>query len=125
MGSRFPAMPAGGAIAPRSSSSQGPTKARSWRRPEYEGTQAFSCQIGNNDVDVMEWLNHVNDGLGMDLKEQAWVLGMAMECYNKGLITKKDTDGVDLTWGNVEGVEAMMNKIARRDGLAMSWPRGS
>ena len=95
----------------------GPHKGEIVEEAEYEGTQAFSCQIGNNDVDVMEWLNHVNDGLGMDLKEQAWVLGMAMECYNKGLITKKDTDGVDLTWGNVEGVEAMMNKIARRDGF--------
>ena len=95
----------------------GPHKGEMVEEAEYEGTQAFSCQIGNNDVDVMEWLNHVNDGLGMDLKEQAWVLGMAMECYNKGLITKKDTDGVDLTWGNVEGVEAMMNKIARRDGF--------
>jgi aldehyde:ferredoxin oxidoreductase len=85
---------------------------------QYEGTQAFSCQIGNNtDVDAVEWLNHVNDGLGMDLKEQAWVLGMAMECYNKGLITRKDTDGLDLTWGNVEGVEALLHKIATRDGV--------
>src|SRR4030042_2267393 len=53
----------------------------------------------------------------MDLKEQAWVLGMAMECYNKGLITTKDTGGVDLTWGNVEGVETMLRKIANRDGF--------
>ena len=96
----------------------GPHKGEKVEEAEYEGTQAFSCQIGNmSDVDAAEWLNHVNDGLGMDLKEQAWVLGMAMECYNKGIITKKDTDGVDLTWGNVEGVEAMMNKIARREGF--------
>lgn len=96
----------------------GPHKGEMVEEAEYEGTQAFSCQIGNmHDVDAMEWLNHVNDGLGMDLKEQAWVLGMAMECYNKGLITKKETDGVDLTWGNVAGVETMLNKIARRDGF--------
>lgn len=96
----------------------GPNQGKIVEEAEYEGTQAFSCMIGNmDDVDAAQWLNHVNDGLGMDLKEQAWVLGMAMECYNKGLITKEDTGGVDLTWGNVEGVEAMLNKIARRDGF--------
>jgi aldehyde:ferredoxin oxidoreductase len=96
----------------------GPHKGEIVEEAEYEGTQAFSCQIGNmTDVDAVEWLNHVNDGLGMDLKEQAWVLGMAMECYNKGLITKKDTDGLDLTWGNVEAVEILLDKIARRDGF--------
>ncbi len=96
----------------------GPHKGEIVEEAEYEGTQAFSCQIGNmTDVDAAEWLNHVNDGLGMDLKEQAWVMGMAMECFNKGLITKKDTGGIDLTWGNVEGVEAMLNKIAHRDGF--------
>lgn len=96
----------------------GPHKGEIVEEAEYEGTQAFSCQIGNmTDVDAVEWLNHVNDGLGMDLKEQAWVLGMAMECYNKGLITKKDTDGLDLTWGNVDAVEILLDKIARRDGF--------
>ncbi len=96
----------------------GPHKGEKVEEAEYEGTQAFSCQIGNyTDLDATEWLNHINDGLGMDLKEQAWTLGMAMECYNKGLITKEDTDGVDLTWGNVEGVEEMMNKIAHREGF--------
>lgn len=96
----------------------GPHKGEKVEEAEYEGTQAFGCQIGNMDnVDAAEWLNHVNDGLGMDLKEQGWTMGMAMECYNKGLITKKDTDGIDLTWGNVEGVEAMLNKIARREGF--------
>jgi len=95
----------------------GPHKGEIVEEAEFEGTQAFSCQIGNNDIDAMEWLNNVNDRLGMDLKEQAWVLGMAMECYNKGLITKKDTGDLDLTWGNVEDVEALLNKIARRDGF--------
>lgn len=96
----------------------GPHKGKIVEEAEYEGTQAFSCMIGNMDnIDAVEWLNHVNDGLGMDLKEQAFVLGLAMECYEKGLITKEDTGGVDLTWGNVEGVETMMNQIARREGF--------
>ena len=73
--------------------------------------------IGNSDLDAAEWLNNVNDRLGMDAKEQAFVMGLAIECYEKGLITKKDTDGVELTWGNVQAVETMLHKIARRNGF--------
>ena len=40
-----------------------------------------------------------------------------MECYEKGLITKSDVDGLDMRWGNVASVRAMLNKIATRDGI--------
>jgi aldehyde:ferredoxin oxidoreductase len=40
-----------------------------------------------------------------------------MECYENGLIDKKDTDGIDLTWGNAEAIVAMVEKVARREGF--------
>ncbi|MHB0897331.1 MAG: aldehyde ferredoxin oxidoreductase family protein [Spirochaetales bacterium] len=96
----------------------GPHKGAIVEESEFEGTVAFSSQIGNfDDVDGAQWLNNLNDRLGMDAKEQAFVMGLAIECYEKGLITTKDTDGVELTWGNVLAVETMINKIARRDGF--------
>jgi aldehyde:ferredoxin oxidoreductase len=39
-----------------------------------------------------------------------------MECFEKGVFTTKETDGLDLTWGNVEAVKTLMNRIARREG---------
>jgi aldehyde:ferredoxin oxidoreductase len=39
-----------------------------------------------------------------------------MECYEKGLVGRADLDGLDLTWGNVPSVEALLHKIARREG---------
>ncbi|MFX1382349.1 MAG: aldehyde ferredoxin oxidoreductase C-terminal domain-containing protein [Promethearchaeota archaeon] len=95
----------------------GPHKDTIVEEAEFEGTGAFSIQIGNDDLDASQWLNHVNDKLGMDAKEQAWVLGLAIECYEKGLLTKEDTDGLELTWGNIEAVEALMRKIAAREGI--------
>ena len=95
----------------------GPHKGEIVEEAEYEGAAGFSCQIGNTDVDAAEWLNNLNDRLGMDAKEQAFVLGLAIECYEKGLINREDTGGVELTWGNVDAVETMMNKIARREGF--------
>ena len=95
----------------------GPHKGEIVEEAEYEGTAAFSSQIGNNDIDAAEWLNNVNDRLGMDVKEQAFVVGLAIECYEKGVITKHETDGLELTWGNVLAVETMLHKIARRGGF--------
>jgi len=95
----------------------GPHKGEIVEEAEYEGAAAFSSMIGNSDLDAAEWLNNVNDRLGMDAKEQAFLIGLAIECYEKGLITKKDTDGIELTWGNVQAVETMLHKIARRNGF--------
>jgi aldehyde:ferredoxin oxidoreductase len=96
----------------------GPHKGAVVEESEYEVTAAFSSMIGNDDdVDGAVWLGHVNDRLGMDAKEQAVVIGLVMECYEKGLLSKKDTGGLEMTWGNVEAVEAMMHKIANREGF--------
>ncbi len=95
----------------------GPHKGAIVEEAEYEGTAAFSSMIGNTDVDATEWLNNLNDRLGMDAKEQAFTIGLAIECYEKGLLTKKDTDGLELKWGNVQAIEALLHKIARRNGF--------
>jgi aldehyde:ferredoxin oxidoreductase len=52
----------------------------------------------------------------MDCNETSWVIGWALECFQKGVFTVKETDGLDLTWGNVEAVKTLMNRIARREG---------
>ncbi len=95
----------------------GPHKGEIVEESEYEGAVAFSSNIGNTDLDATHWLNNVNDRLGMDAKEQASVIGLAIECYEKGLITKEDTDGIELTWGNVDAVETLLHKIAKREGF--------
>jgi aldehyde:ferredoxin oxidoreductase len=96
----------------------GPNKGALVEEAEYEPTAAFSSMIGNDDdIDGAMWLSNVNDRLGMDAKEQATVLGLVIECYEKGIISKEDTDGLEMTWGNVEATEAMMRKIANRDGF--------
>lgn len=96
----------------------GPHKGIHVEEADYEPTAAFSSMIGNDDdIDGAMWLSHVNDQLGMDAKEQATVMGLVIECYEKGILTKDQTDGLEMTWGNVEAVEAMMNKIANREGF--------
>jgi aldehyde:ferredoxin oxidoreductase len=95
----------------------GPHKGERVEEAEYEGAEAFSSVMGNSDLDAAEWLNNVNDRLGMDAKEQAFTIGLAIECYEKGVLTKKDTDGLELNWGNVQAVETLLHKIAWRSGF--------
>ncbi len=96
---------------------EGPLAGRIVEEPEYEGLAAWGSQIGQPDVLKAILLNDEVDRLGMDCNESSWVIGFMMECYEKGLITEKDTDGLEMTWGNVEAVRALLDKIVNRQGV--------
>ncbi len=85
--------------------------------PEYEQIAAWGPQIGNTDLGAVVMLSNEVDRLGMDCNEASWTIGWVMECYAKGVFSKKDLDGLDMSWGNVVAVKAMLNKIARREGI--------
>ncbi|MFH1030994.1 MAG: aldehyde ferredoxin oxidoreductase C-terminal domain-containing protein [Chloroflexota bacterium] len=85
--------------------------------PEYEQFAAFGPAIGQTDVAAVVVIANEVDRLGMDTNEMGWVLGLVMECYEKGILTKKDTGGLEMTWGNVAAVRALMRKIAHREGI--------
>ena len=44
-------------------------------------------------------------------------IAFAMECFERGLITMADTDGIELTWGNAQGMLAVLSKLVRREGI--------
>jgi aldehyde:ferredoxin oxidoreductase len=54
---------------------------------------------------------------GLDQSECGQVVAAAMEWFEKGIITKKDTEGVELRWGNYEAIIKMVHKIARKEGI--------
>lgn len=95
----------------------GPHAGEIAEEPEYEGLVAWSSQIGQTDVTEAIVLAELVDRLGMDTNESSWVMGLVMECYEKGILTKADTDGLEMTWGNVDAVRAMLYKIAGREGF--------
>jgi aldehyde:ferredoxin oxidoreductase len=78
---------------------------------------AMGGQIGNMEVASAMMLTDVVDRLGLEMNETGWVVGFVMECYEKGIITKEDTGGIEMTWGNVEATRALLEKIVRREGL--------
>jgi aldehyde:ferredoxin oxidoreductase len=95
---------------------EGPYAGFVGEEPEYELLAAWGPQIGNTDLGGVVMLTREVDNLGMDCNEGSWNVGWAMECFEKGVFTKKETDGLDLTWGNVEAVKELLNRIATRKG---------
>ena len=96
---------------------EGPYVGHVGEEPEAECVSAWGFLIGNKYAPGMLVLNNDCDKLGLDSNEAGWVVAYIMEMYEKGLLTKKDTDGIDLTWGNVEGVRALLRQIAARRGF--------
>jgi len=85
--------------------------------PEYETLFALGSLCGNNNLESIAKANEICDRLGMDTISVGNVLAFAMECYEKGIITQKDTDRVELTFGNHEAMITTLRKIAYREDL--------
>ena len=96
---------------------EGPYSGLDAEEPEYEALAAFGSQIGNTDPGGAIMLNDLTDRMGLDCNEMGWVLGWAMECVEKGILTAADLDGIDLTWGNVEAAAQIIRNIANREGF--------
>jgi aldehyde:ferredoxin oxidoreductase len=86
-------------------------------KPEYETVAAFGNMCFNDDLDSIFKLNDMCNRGGLDTISAGSVIAFTMECYEHGIITKADTDGIDLSWGNSEAMVAMTEKIGRRDGF--------
>jgi aldehyde:ferredoxin oxidoreductase len=78
----------------------------------YEGG-AFTFGIGGSDV---RYLVDIMDRLGLEACNFGCAAGIAFEAYERGFITSKETDGLELKWGNAEVVERLMRKVATREG---------
>jgi aldehyde:ferredoxin oxidoreductase len=85
--------------------------------PEYECAAAWGSLIGNNDFESALVLSDLADRLGLNSTEAGWTIALVIECYEKGILTEKETDTLKMTWGNVEAVKMMLIKIARREGF--------
>jgi len=85
--------------------------------PEYETIGLMGSNLGISDIEAVAQANLLADDLGIDTISAGNAIGWAMECYEKGIFTKDDTDGVDLKFGNVEATFDLIGKIARKEGL--------
>ncbi len=85
--------------------------------PEYETTYSLGSTLGIDYLPAVIAADRLCDEYGLDTMSAGVVIGFAMELYEKGILTKKDTDGLELKFGNHSILLEMLRKITYREGL--------
>src|SRR6056297_2291088 len=92
--------------------------------PEYEtiGSMGSMCGIGN--LDVIAKAHEMCNDLGLDTISTGVSISFAMECYERGIITKKETEGLELNFGNEEALLKLIKDISEKKGLGKILSKG-
>jgi aldehyde:ferredoxin oxidoreductase len=93
--------------------------------PEYETIGAFGSDCYIDDAAAVCKAHELCNRYGMDTLSCGCTIAFAMECFEKGLLTTDDTDGLELTFGNAAAMVEMVGRIARREGLGDLLAEGS
>jgi aldehyde:ferredoxin oxidoreductase len=96
---------------------EGPYKGAELGGPEYETIGLLGSNLLVDDLQAVATSNELCNRYGLDTISTGGVIGFAMEAYERGLISKKDTGGIDLQWGNAKAVHEMIEAIAFRKGF--------
>jgi aldehyde:ferredoxin oxidoreductase len=94
-------------------------------RPEYETLAAFGSMALNDDAESIIKCNDICNRYGLDTISVGATVAWAIECYEKGIFTKKETEGIELTWGNAEAIVAITQAIADQTGFGKVLALGS
>ena len=85
--------------------------------PEYETLAASGSLCGVGDLRALARVNQLLAQYVLDSISTGAVMAFALECYEHGILTKVDTGGLELTWGNAEAIEQLVHRIGRREGI--------
>ncbi|MDX9916896.1 MAG: aldehyde ferredoxin oxidoreductase family protein [Gudongella sp.] len=94
-------------------------------RPEYETASAFGSTLLCGDMDALLKVNEVCNRYGLDTISTGMTIAWAMECYDEGVLTKDELDGIDLKWGDGEAIVNLTQKMADGDGVGAVLANGS
>ena len=103
----------------------GPFRTEEGPGPEYETCGTFGTMIMNRELAGVIKANELCNRYGMDTISCGSAIAWAMELFEKGTLTTKDTDGLDMTWGNIDAVLQLLPRIARREGFGNLLAEGS
>lgn len=92
---------------------------------EYEAAWALGAANGVNDLDALTFANFICNEQGFDPISFGTTVGAAMELYEMGVITTKETGGIELTWGNAEALTTLAELTGRGEGFGAEIGLGS
>ncbi|MDP6342835.1 MAG: aldehyde ferredoxin oxidoreductase C-terminal domain-containing protein, partial [Alphaproteobacteria bacterium] len=95
----------------------GPHAGTRGEKVESQDYWDFGGKLGISDPAAVIALSELCTRLGLDNTNATNPIAWALECFQRGLLTPEETDGLDLEWGNVEVIGELLEKIAHRDGI--------
>ncbi len=105
--------------------SSGPYAGYASEGPEFESLYSLGSDMGITDMGACIAMDRLCDELGLDTVSFGATVAMAMELYERGILTRGDVDGLDLKFGNHEAAVALLRKIAYREGVGDLLAEGS
>jgi aldehyde:ferredoxin oxidoreductase len=93
--------------------------------PEYESLGALGAYCGVSDLAAVAHANQLCNMYGMDTISCGGTIAWAMDCFEHGLLTAKDTGGIDLHFGNAEALVQLVEMIGQREGFGRILGEGS
>lgn len=85
--------------------------------PEYETLGSFGSLCLNDNLESIAFINLLCNEYGVDTISAGSAVAFALEAYEKGIITREDTGGIQLKWGDSEAIIALLKQILNREGL--------
>jgi aldehyde:ferredoxin oxidoreductase len=95
------------------------------RETVWEVIAPLGSQCGITDMHYVKKAYEVCNRHGIDSISAGGVISFAMECFEEGILTEEDTDGIRLTFGNGDAMLAMLEKICRREGFGSILAEGT
>ncbi len=93
---------------------KGPWKGEEGEGPEFETVGVFGPMCGNPDFETITKAGYLCNDYGIDTISCGSTIAFAMECFEKGILTEKDTGGINLSFGNKSAIIEMVKMIAER-----------
>ena len=93
--------------------------------PEYETVGMFGTNLMIDDVKAIAVANDICNRLGIDTISAGACVGLAMECYEKGIINKKDTDGMEVRWGDPDVLIDLIKQTGNNQGFGSIFSGGT
>jgi aldehyde:ferredoxin oxidoreductase len=85
----------------------------------------FGANLLNDDLEAIVGLGELCDRYGMDTISASNTIGLAFRLYEKGIIKKEDTGGIELNWGDVDAIGQLVHLTGSREGIGDLLAQGS
>jgi len=92
---------------------------------EYESLSMLGSNLGIDDIFAVNLMNDLCNRFGLDTISAGGTIAFAMECYERGILSKEDTEGLDLRFGNADAAVTLLRKISAREGIGNLLAEGS